>query len=210
MNLNRYIRITIISLLFVLNFSTVCSQSKLNIIDKTVHFGMRTVQMRNIDVIIVHSVYNAMGGNIYDIDLVIRQFSHYHVSSHYVIGRDGTIYQLVNEKDIAFHAGNSILPDGRKGVNSFSIGIELMDSIGDSPTEVQIRSLTALVKDIESRYAINYVLRHSDIAPGRKTDPWNMDWKDFMKRIGYMDPLINMKIDSMFNMKIDSMFKKSY
>lgn len=207
MNLNRNIRITIISLLFVLNFSTASSQTKLAVIDKTVRFGMRTAQMRNIDVIIVHSVYNALGGNIYDINLVIRQFSRYHVSSHYVIGRDGTIYKLVDEKNIAFHAGNSTLPDGRKGVNSFSIGIELMDSIGDSPTEVQIRSLTDLVKDIESRYRINYVLRHSDIAPGRKTDPWNMNWEDFRKRIGYMDPNINMQIDSMFNLKIDSLFK---
>lgn len=207
MNLNRFIRITIISLLLALNFTTVSSQSKLNIVDKTVNFGMRTVQMRNIDVIIVHSVYNDEGGNIYDIDLIIKEFAHYHVSSHYVIGRDGTIYQLVNEKNIAFHAGNSVLPDGRKGVNAWSIGIELMDSIGDSPAELQIRSLTALVKDIESRYVINYVLRHSDIAPGRKTDPWNMDWKDFMKRIGYIDPVINLKIDSMFNLKIDSLFK---
>jgi len=41
-----------------------------------------------------------------------------------------------------------------------------------------------LVKDIKSRYNIKYVLRHSDIAPDRKTDPWNMNWADFLKRIG--------------------------
>jgi len=197
MNLNRNIRITLICLLFVLNFSTVSSQTKLKIVDKTVSFGMRTTQLRNIDVIIVHSVYNASGGDIYDIDLIIRQFSRYHVSSHYVIGREGTIYQLVKEKNVSFHAGLSSLPDGRMGANTCSIGIELMDSVGDAPTELQIRSLTALVKDIKTRYPIKYVLRHSDIAPGRKTDPWNMDWNDFLRRIGDKNTLINFKIDSL-------------
>jgi N-acetyl-anhydromuramyl-L-alanine amidase AmpD len=197
MNLNSNIRITIISLLLLLNFSTICSQSKLNIIDKTVSFGMRTTNMRNIDVIIVHSVYNASGGEKYDIDLVIKQFSRYHVSSHYVIGREGIIYQLVKEKNVSFHAGQSSLPDGRKGANTCSIGIELIDSVGDKPTELQIRSLTALVKDIETRYPIKYVLRHSDIAPGRKTDPWNMDWTDFLKRIGDKSSIIDFKIDSL-------------
>jgi len=207
MNLNRNIRIAIISLLFVLNFSAASSQTKLNIIDKTVNFGMRAIQLRNINTIIVHSVYNALGGDIYDINLIIKQFSHYHVSSHYVIGREGNIYQLVQEKNISFHAGQSSLPDGSQGVNLCSIGIELVDSIGTSPTELQIQSLTALVKDIQSRYTIKYVLRHSDIAPGRKTDPWNMDWPDFMNRIGDKGSFINFKKDSMFNLKIDTLFK---
>ena len=196
MNLIRNIRITMICLLFIINFSTVSSQTKLKIVDKTVSFGMRTTQLRKIDVVIVHSVFNASGGNIYDIDLIIKQFSMYHVSSHYVIGREGTIYQLVKEKNVSFHAGQSSLPDGRNGANSCSIGIELMDSVGAAPTELQIRSLTALVKDIKSRYSIKYVLRHSDIAPGRKTDPWNMDWEDFLRRIGNQDSIQKYKIDS--------------
>jgi N-acetyl-anhydromuramyl-L-alanine amidase AmpD len=92
---------------------------------------------------------------------------------------------LVDEKNISFQAGKSSLPDGRTNVNSCSIGIELIttkDSL-DAPTELQIKSLTALVKDIESRYKIKYILRHSDIAPGRKTDPWNLNWDEFMKGI---------------------------
>ena len=197
MNLNCNNRITIVSLVSLLNIATVVCQSKLNIVDKMVNFGMRTAEQREINAIIVHSVYNDSGGNIYDIDLIIKEFSNYHVSSHYVIGRDGIIYQLVKEKNISFHAGKSSLPDGRSGVNSCSIGIELMDSIGSSPTEKQIESLTALVKDIESRYPIKYVLRHSDIAPGRKTDPWNMNWEDFLKRIGNKDSLINREIKSL-------------
>ena len=196
MKRNYLNKLTLLCLFLIFNLSTLCSQSKLKIVDKTVSFGMRTTQLRNIDVIIVHSVFNASGGDIYDIDLIIKQFSRYHVSSHYVIGRSGTIFQLVKEKNVSFHAGQSSLPDGRKGANSCSIGIELMDSVGDAPTELQIRSLTALVKDIESRYPIKYVLRHSDIAPGRKTDPWNMNWSDFLMRIGRQDSIRNLKIDS--------------
>lgn len=190
MILNINIRTIIISLFLALNLPFVCSQNRLNIVDKTVNFGMRVTSLRNIDVIIVHSVFNASGGDVYNIDLIIKQFSHYHVSSHYIIGREGTIYQLVQEKNVSFHAGKSSLPDGRVVVNSCSIGIELVDSIGDSPTEVQIESLTALVKDIQSRYTIKYVLRHSDIAPNRKTDPWNMDWEDFLERISESKQLI--------------------
>ena len=196
MKRNYLNKLTLMCLFLIIILSTLSSQSRLNVVDKTVSFGMRTTPLRNIDVIIVHSVFNASGGDIYDIDLIIKQFSRYHVSSHYVIGRGGIIYQLVKEKNVSFHAGQSSLPDGRKGANSCSIGIELMDSVGDVPTELQIRSLTALVKDIQSRYPIKYVLRHSDIAPGRKTDPWNMDWADFLRRIGNQDSIQKYKIDS--------------
>lgn len=179
-------RILFIGFFLIIGVGLGLAQNELKIINKTVNFGMRTSQLRNIDVVIIHSVYNNSGGDKYDVDLVIKQFSHYGVSSHYVIGRDGTIYQLVKEKNVSFHAGKSSLPDGRQGVNSCSIGIEIItskDSL-DSPTEKQLKSLTCLVKDIKSRYKIKYVLRHSDIAPGRKTDPWNMNWEDFLKRIG--------------------------
>ncbi len=177
------IRIKVLLSFLIVSLVAVYSQSELKIIDKIIEFGQRIDENRKIDVIIVHSVYNNSGGDKYDIDLVIKQFSNYYVSSHYVIGRDGTIYQLVKEKDIAYHAGKSCLPDGRICVNSCSIGIELITSIDEAPTEEQITSLTALVKDIKYRYKINYILRHSDIAPDRKTDPWNLNWEDFLKRI---------------------------
>jgi len=172
-------------LIFVINASFISGQNELKIIDKVVNFGMRPAENRIIDAVIIHSVYNASDGDKYDVDSVIKEFAHYGVSSHYIIGRDGTIYRLVDEKNISFQAGKSSLPDGRTNVNSCSIGIELIttkDSL-DAPTERQIKSLTALVKDIQSRYKINYVLRHSDIAPGRKTDPWNMNWEEFLKTI---------------------------
>jgi N-acetyl-anhydromuramyl-L-alanine amidase AmpD len=49
-----------------------------------------------------------------------------------------------------------------------------MTSYTESPTPQQVQSLLKLINRIKSKNDIKYVLRHSDIAPGRKTDPWNM------------------------------------
>jgi len=178
--------ITILSLFtifFAVSMPLLWSQNDYTIIDKTVKFGMRKTENRKINAVIIHSTFNNSGGEFYDIDSIIKQFSRYGVSSHYVIGRDGSIYYLVNEKNVAFHAGRSQLPNGQTNLNATTIGIELMTSFDEAPTPEQIKVLTILVKDIRKRYEIDYVLRHSDIAPGRKTDPWNMDWEDFLKQI---------------------------
>lgn len=181
MNCHYRIKTTFTLLVFMLCVSFAHGQKELKFIDKPVCTGKRTVENRNITAIIVHSTYNSDSGGKYDIDLIIKQFSHYRVSSHYVIGRDGIIYRLVKEKDVAFHAGKSQLPNGQTGLNSRSIGIELMTSKEEAPTEQQIKSLTILINDIKKRYKIEYILRHSDIAPNRKTDPWNMDWDGFLQ-----------------------------
>ena len=127
--------------------------------------------------------FNNSGGDFYDVDLILKQFKRYDVAAHYLIGRKGEIYRLVEEKNIVYHAGKSKLPDGRTNVNTCSIGIELMTSYTEGPTDAQVDALLALVKDIQSKYYIKYVLRHSDIAPVRKTDPWNMNWEAFLKRL---------------------------
>ncbi|HRB67852.1 MAG TPA: N-acetylmuramoyl-L-alanine amidase [Chitinophagales bacterium] len=175
-----------IQLIFILftaiSLSTFASDS-LNIINKKVSFGFAPNSNRKVNSVIVHSTFNNSGGEKYDIDLVLKQFSTYGVSAHYVIGRDGTIYQLVDEKDNSYHAGKSSLPDGTTNVNSCSIGIEIMTSYTESPTEEQTKALLNLINDIKKRYSIKYVLRHSDIAPVRKTDPWNFDWDAFKKRL---------------------------
>ncbi len=163
-------------------FSGVAGDS-LNIINKKVSFGFAPNSSRIINTVIVHSAFNNSGGEKYDIDLLIKQFSTYGVSAHYVIGRDAKIYQLVDEKDNSYHAGKSSLPDGTTQVNSCSIGIEVMTSYTESPTEEQTKALLNLINDIKKRYSIKYVLRHSNIAPVRKTDPWNFDWNAFKKRL---------------------------
>ena len=94
------------------------------------------------------------------------------VSAHYLVGRDGTITQLVDERKRAWHAGESRWGSDTD-INSASIGIEL-DNDGDEPfPDAQISALLALLADIEQRYhipAANF-LGHADVAPRRKTDP---------------------------------------
>jgi len=183
------------SLILSIILLIICSHSllagdSLTIVDKRVNFGYAVSQNRKVDAVIVHSTFNNSGGNYYDIDLVLKQFSTYKVSAHYVIGRDGIVYKVVDEKNISYHAGKSSLPDGRTDVNSCSIGIEIMTSYKESPTEKQVTSLINLIQSIKKRHSINYVLRHSDIAPVRKTDPWNMDWKVFQKQLAESEKFI--------------------
>ncbi|HJW25224.1 MAG TPA: N-acetylmuramoyl-L-alanine amidase [Rhodocyclaceae bacterium] len=94
------------------------------------------------------------------------------VSAHYLVGRDGRIYQLVDERARAWHAGVSYW-GGQTDINSASIGIEL-DNNGFEPySEPQIATLLALLADLKARYNIptaNFI-GHADVAPGRKDDP---------------------------------------
>lgn len=94
------------------------------------------------------------------------------VSAHYLIGRDGHLYQLVADDARAWHAG-----PGRWGtitdVNSASIGIEL-DNDGGAPfPDVQIDRLLGLLDDLTTRLRIprTQVIAHADLAPTRKVDP---------------------------------------
>ena len=94
------------------------------------------------------------------------------VSSHYLIGRDGKIFQLVDDRQRAWHAGVSYW-GGHRDLNSASIGIEL-DNNGREPfAEPMIQSLLVLLTDLKKRFSIpaaNFI-GHSDVAPGRKVDP---------------------------------------
>lgn len=101
------------------------------------------------------------------------------VSAHYLIGADGTCWQMVDEAARAWHAGA-----GQWGavsdVNSRSIGIEL-DNRGDHPFAArQMRVLEDLLAGILSRWQISpqRVIGHADMAPGRKADPGpRFDWR---------------------------------
>ena len=94
------------------------------------------------------------------------------VSSHYLLGKDGDLYQLVADGRRAWHAG-----PGRWGplgdLNSTSIGIEI-DNDGDSPfPQVQVQALIKLLEDLCARWNIprHAIIGHADLAPGRKQDP---------------------------------------
>ena len=98
------------------------------------------------------------------------------VSAHYVLDEDGTIYRLVAEDMRAWHAGRSFW-QGIRDINSTSVGIEIVNPGHEYgyrafPT-AQIEAFIALANDIMKRHDIapHNVLGHSDVAPGRKTDP---------------------------------------
>ena len=101
------------------------------------------------------------------------------VSAHYLIGRDGFLWQLVRETDRAWHAGAGSWR-GEGDVNSRSIGIELCND-GIAPfAEPQMARLERLLREIMMRWTIrpHAVLAHSDTAPGRKIDPGaRFDWQ---------------------------------
>jgi N-acetyl-anhydromuramoyl-L-alanine amidase len=95
------------------------------------------------------------------------------VSSHLCIARGGTVTQYVSFNDRAWHAGVSSY-EGRSACNDFSIGIELEGTDTTPYTDAQYESLAALIGALLSTYhtlSAERVAGHSDIAPGRKTDP---------------------------------------
>jgi len=92
------------------------------------------------------------------------------VSAHFFIRRDGRLIQFVSADDRAWHAGASQWR-GRERCNDFSIGIEL-EGCDTQPFEpVQYERLAEVVRVLRGHYPIQDVVGHSDIAPGRKTDP---------------------------------------
>lgn len=104
------------------------------------------------------------------------------ISPHYMIDKDGTITQFVDEDKRAWHAGKSFW-DGADDINSHSIGIELVNPGHDRGyhafPQLQMDALAALTKEITARHNIppHRVLGHSDVAPVRKPDPGElMDW----------------------------------
>ena len=95
------------------------------------------------------------------------------VSAHCLIERDGHIVQFVSFNDRAWHAGQSCWRE-ESACNDFSIGIELEGCDEDSYTEAQYQALGSLVRLLRSVYPSiesDAIAGHSDIAPGRKTDP---------------------------------------
>ena len=102
------------------------------------------------------------------------------VSAHALIRRDGSIVQYVPFGQRAWHAGQSHYR-GRASCNDFSVGIEL-EGTGEIPyAEPQYEQLAALVEALLAAYpslSPEHIAGHSDIAPGRKTDPGpSFDWE---------------------------------
>lgn len=99
------------------------------------------------------------------------------VSAHFLIRRDGVLIQFVSCLRRAWHAGESSW-NGRERCNDFSIGIEL-EGCDELPfEEAQYLRLVDLIQSLRECFPIAAVVGHSDIAPGRKTDPGQcFDWQ---------------------------------
>lgn len=133
---------------------------------------------RAVDMLLLH--YTGMTSAAAACDLLCSAESG--VSCHYLVDEDGTITQMVDEGERAWHAGVSAW-QGETDTNSRSIGIEIQNpghSIGYRTfPAVQMQAVVALCRDILSRHDIPAanVLAHSDVAPGRKVDPGELfDW----------------------------------
>ena len=104
------------------------------------------------------------------------EIAHLKVSSHFFIRRDGELIQFASCNDRAWHAGASNWQD-REQCNDFSIGIELEGSDFEVFEPLQYETLQILIASIKARYPIQAITGHSDISPGRKTDPGAyFDW----------------------------------
>lgn len=110
------------------------------------------------------------------------------VSAHFLIGKEGTLYQLVDPKYRAWHAGLSSWSN-EQDINSRSIGIELDNfghTFGPEPfPDPQISTLLDLLTELTQTYGIpaHRIVGHSDVAPLRKQDPGTLfPWHELAKK----------------------------
>jgi len=122
----------------------------------------------DIDTIIIHTCYDVFSEIKFKPENVIDWLDECGATIHFVIGRDGEVWNPVEEDLRAGHAGVSQLPfeDDKRdvGVNEYSIGIELISAPELEVTEKQYQSLFLLIEDILTRKEIKYILGHKDVT----------------------------------------------
>lgn len=152
------------------------------------YYGSEEPRPLPVDTLILHSMYvpenNELGiAKSYAPEACKNLLETEGVSAHYLIAREGVIFQMVEEDRMAWHAGKSQMPepDNRPSVNRFSVGVELIGDENEGFTDEQYTSLVGLVVQIMARSAVENILGHSDITgeDNPKTDPWNFNWDTF-------------------------------
>ena len=169
-------------------------------IELTPNFSKKTRKISQIKYVILH--YTGMQSEIESIKKLKDPSSK--VSCHYLINKSGLIIKMVNENNIAWHAGKSKWKN-LIGLNTHSIGIELVNKGHEHGYEKypskQITSLIKLCLFLKRKYKIERknFLGHSDIAPLRKIDPGEkFPWNKLNKcgiGIFYKKKQINLKMN---------------
>lgn len=136
---------------------------------------------RPVDMLVLH--YTGMKSAAEALERLRDETPGRRVSAHYVVDEDGSVYAMVPEDREAWHAGKSAWR-GEEGVNARSVGIEIVNpghEFGYRPfPDAQMRSVAALSRQVIEKNEIPAwnVVGHSDIAPGRKSDPGELfPWK---------------------------------
>jgi AmpD protein len=115
-----------------------------------------------------------------------REIEGLRASAHVLIRRDGQLTQYVPFGERAWHAGVSQYRT-RSGCNDFSIGVELEGADGILYTDAQYAQLIELIAALLAAYpslAPEHIVGHSDVAPGRKSDPWPVfEWPRLRARL---------------------------
>jgi len=109
------------------------------------------------------------------------------VSAHFYVRRDGRTIQFVGCDQRAWHAGTSCW-GGRDNCNDYSIGVELEGSDAQPFTANQYAALWELLDALREHYPIAAIAGHSNVSPGRKTDPGPyFDWTAVRARYPLLD-----------------------
>jgi AmpD protein len=103
------------------------------------------------------------------------------VSAHFLVRRDGEVVQFVPVQRRAWHAGDSAWRQ-RPRCNDFSVGVEL-EGADSAPFEPrQYDALARLTRALRAALPLRHYAAHSEVAPGRKTDPGpGFDWARFVR-----------------------------
>jgi N-acetyl-anhydromuramoyl-L-alanine amidase len=161
------------------------------------NFGPRPTSA-TIDLLVLHSISlppgRYGGGEImqlftntldWDAHPYFGQIRGLQVSAHFLVCRNGDLWQFVDCDDRAWHAGVSSYR-GRDQCNDDSIGVELEGCEGETFAPEQYECLAALAAALAARYPIVHVAGHEHIAPGRKGDPGaGFDWPALQGRLAW-------------------------
>jgi AmpD protein len=168
--------------------------------------GVRRIASRNLDrrspgarvsLLVIHNI--SLPPGVFEGDAIIRLFTNtldttahpyfaqldrLKVSAHFLIRRSGEIIQFVPCGMRAWHAGVSVW-QGRERCNDFSVGIEMEGDDHRPFADAQYTALGRLTRRLRRAYPLDSIVGHSDIAPGRKTDPGpHFDWARYRRLIG--------------------------